>query len=86
MWSLVTWELSTATFNLAKQLQDYSGADSDNTQSSEEVEQEVVEMLQKALKICDQENNGPRQVLYLFRAALIHHRYLPITIHSNLCY
>lgn len=74
LWSLVTWELSTATFNLAKQLQDYSGADSDNTQSPEEVEQEVVEMLQKALKICDQENNGPRQVLYLFRAALIHHR------------
>ncbi|XP_062565937.1 erythroid differentiation-related factor 1 isoform X2 [Armigeres subalbatus] len=74
LWSLVTWELSTATFNLAKQLQDYNSADSDNTQSLEEVEQEVVEMLQKALKICDQEATGPRQVLYSFRAALIHHR------------
>ncbi|XP_058823689.1 erythroid differentiation-related factor 1 [Topomyia yanbarensis] len=74
LWSLVTWELSTATFNLAKQLQDYSDVEHDGTQSVDEVEQEVVEMLQKALKLCDQELNGPRQVLYSFRAALIHHR------------
>ncbi|XP_058451022.1 erythroid differentiation-related factor 1 [Malaya genurostris] len=74
LWSLVTWELSTATFNLAKQLQDCSDVDHDDSQSVEEVEQEVVEMLQKALKLCDQELNGPRQVLYSFRAALIHHR------------
>ncbi|XP_055548451.1 erythroid differentiation-related factor 1 [Wyeomyia smithii] len=74
LWSLVTWELSTATFNLAKQLQDYSEADRDGGHDQEEVEQEVVDMLQRALKICDQEQNGSRQVLYAFRAALIHHR------------
>ncbi|XP_055603523.1 erythroid differentiation-related factor 1-like [Uranotaenia lowii] len=74
LWSLVTWELSTATFNLAKQLQDYNNVENEGTQSVQEVEQEVIEMLQKALKLCDQELNGPRQVLYSFRAALIHHR------------
>uniref|UniRef100_A0A182NQJ1 Erythroid differentiation-related factor 1 n=1 Tax=Anopheles dirus TaxID=7168 RepID=A0A182NQJ1_9DIPT len=76
LWSLVTWELSTATFILAKQLQDHNVIDGQGgaSQSQEEVEQEVVEMLQRALKLCDQDNSGPKQVLYLFRAALIHHR------------
>uniref|UniRef100_A0A182QN91 Erythroid differentiation-related factor 1 n=1 Tax=Anopheles farauti TaxID=69004 RepID=A0A182QN91_9DIPT len=76
LWSLVTWELSTATFNLAKQLQDHNVIDGQGgaSQTQEEVEQEVVDMLQRALKLCDQDNSGPKQVLYLFRAALIHHR------------
>ncbi|XP_049532547.1 erythroid differentiation-related factor 1 [Anopheles darlingi] len=76
LWSLVSWELSTATFNLAKQLQDHSEINppGKTAQSPEEIEQEVVEMLQRALKLCDQDNSGPKQVLYSFRAALIHHR------------
>uniref|UniRef100_A0A1Q3F018 Erythroid differentiation-related factor 1 n=1 Tax=Culex tarsalis TaxID=7177 RepID=A0A1Q3F018_CULTA len=75
LWALVTWELSTATFNLAKQLQDHSTIGPEGgPQNADELEQEVVEMLQRALKICDQEQTGPRQVLYSFRAALIHHR------------
>uniref|UniRef100_A0A182M322 Erythroid differentiation-related factor 1 n=1 Tax=Anopheles culicifacies TaxID=139723 RepID=A0A182M322_9DIPT len=78
LWSLVTWELSTATFNLAKQLQDHNVISVDGqggqTQSQEEIEQEVVDMLQRALKLCDQDNSGPKQVLYSFRAGLIHHR------------
>ncbi|XP_052868553.1 erythroid differentiation-related factor 1 [Anopheles cruzii] len=77
LWSLVTWELSTATFNLAKQLQDHNVINPDSKghgPSTEEIEQEVVEMLQRALKLCDQDNSGPKQVLYSFRAALIHHR------------
>ncbi|XP_035783260.1 erythroid differentiation-related factor 1-like [Anopheles albimanus] len=76
LWSLVSWELSTATFNLAKQLQDHSEINppGKSVQSPEEIEQEVVEMLQRALKLCDQDNSGPKQVLYSFRAALIHHR------------
>ncbi|XP_053681456.1 erythroid differentiation-related factor 1 [Anopheles nili] len=73
LWSLFTWELSTATFNLAKQLQDHSVIPTDG-HSQEEVEKEMVEMLQRALKLCDQDNSGPKQVLYSFRAALIHHR------------
>ncbi|XP_035896420.1 erythroid differentiation-related factor 1 [Anopheles stephensi] len=79
LWSLVTWELSTATFHLAKQLQDHgSGMTVDGqggpSQTQEEIEQEVVDMLQRALKLCDQDNSGPKQVLYSFRAGLIHHR------------
>lgn len=70
LWDMVTWELSTATFNLSKQMQDYS-ASGGNT---EELERDVLEMLIKALKLCDLETNSSRQVLYCFRAGLIHHR------------
>lgn len=71
LWDMVTWELSTSTFNLAKQMQDYGNASDGNT---EELEREVLAMLMKALKLCDLETNGSRQVLYCFRAGLIHHR------------
>ncbi|CRL02229.1 CLUMA_CG015066, isoform A [Clunio marinus] len=70
LWDMVTWELSTSTFNLAKQMQDYGVAD----KSTDELERDVVEMLMKALKLCDLETNNCRQVLYCFRAGLIHHR------------
>lgn len=70
LWDMVNWELSTATFNLAKQMQDCSTADG----NTEELEREVLEMLMKALKLCDLETNSSRQVLYCFRAGLIHHR------------
>lgn len=70
LWDMVTWELSTATFNLAKQMQDYSTSDG----STEDLERDVLEMLMKALKLCDLETNSARQVLYCFRAGLIHHR------------
>jgi hypothetical protein len=61
LWDMVTWELSTSTFTLAKQLQDCS----DKTLPLEEVEQEVMDMLHKALKLCDLETPGPRQELYV---------------------
>lgn len=70
LWDMVSWELSTATFNLAKQMQDYSSTDG----NPDELEREVLEMLMKALKLCDLETSGARQVLYCFRAGLIHHR------------
>lgn len=70
LWDMVTWELSTATFNLAKQMQDCGPADS----NTEELERDVLDMLMKALKLCDLETNSLRQVLYCFRAGLIHHR------------
>lgn len=43
-------------------------------QSEEEMEREVIEMLQKALKYCDLETPGSRQPVYQFRAANIQHR------------
>lgn len=70
VWDMVTWELSTATFTLAKQMQDNSTED----EKIDEIEREVLEMLMKSLKLCDLETNGPRHVLYCFRAGLIHHR------------
>lgn len=70
LWDMVTWELSTATFNLAKQMQDNSASDG----NTDELERDVLEMLMKALKWCDLETNSSRQVLYCFRAGLIHHR------------
>lgn len=70
LWDMVNWELSTATFNLAKQMQDNSEIDG----CTEELEREVLEMLMKALKYCDLETNSARQALYSFRAGLIHHR------------
>lgn len=43
-------------------------------QSQEELEREVVDALQKALKYCDIDTPGPRQPIYQFRAAAIQHR------------
>lgn len=43
-------------------------------QTEDELEREVVEILQKALKYCDTETPGPRQPIYQFRAATIQHR------------
>ncbi|KAH8415705.1 hypothetical protein KR222_010436, partial [Zaprionus bogoriensis] len=71
LWDLVQWELSTATFTLAKQLQDFSVADKN---SLAEASKEVIDLLQKSLKLCDVEHAGARQVLYSFRSGLIHKR------------
>ena len=72
LWDLVKWELSTATFILAKQMQD-SSPRTDGC-CLEELEQETVEMLQKSLKLCDLEIKNPKQELYNYRAGLIHRR------------
>ncbi|KAH8301127.1 hypothetical protein KR018_002623, partial [Drosophila ironensis] len=71
LWDLVHWELSTATFTLAKQLQDYGATDKT---SLVEASKEVLDLLQKSLKLCDVEHTGARQVLYSFRSGLIHKR------------
>lgn len=72
LWELISWELSGATFNYAKTLQDFGLLD--NRLSTEEIEQSVVEALQKALRLCHTEIGSDKQVLYTFRAGLIHHR------------
>ncbi|XP_030372476.1 erythroid differentiation-related factor 1 [Scaptodrosophila lebanonensis] len=71
LWDLVHWELSTAMFTLAKQLQDFSAADKSNFA---EASKEVLELLQKSLQLCDVEHAGARQILYTFRSGLIHKR------------
>ncbi|KAM7356540.1 erythroid differentiation-related factor 1 [Cochliomyia hominivorax] len=71
LWDLVNWELSTATFTLAKQLQDYSSTDE---VCRSDLEKEVLDLLQKSLKLCDVEHPGSRQILYTYRSGLIHKR------------
>lgn len=70
LWDMVSWEYSTAVFNLAKQMQDNTPL----TCNTEEVEKDVLEVLIKSLKLCDLETNSSRNVLYCFRAGLIHRR------------
>ncbi|CAL7938419.1 unnamed protein product [Xylocopa violacea] len=71
IWDTVTWDLSTTLFTMATLLQDYPTT---GCKSEEELEREVVDILQKALKHCDTETPGPRQPVYQFRAATIQHR------------
>lgn len=71
IWDTVTWDLSTTLFTMATLLQDYPTT---GCKTEEELEREVVDILQKALKHCDTETSGPRQPVYQFRAAIIQHR------------
>ncbi|EZA54471.1 Erythroid differentiation-related factor [Ooceraea biroi] len=71
IWDTVTWDLSTTLYTMATLLQDYPIA---GHKSEEEMEREVVDILQKALKHCDVDTPGPRQPVYQFRAASIQHR------------
>lgn len=71
IWDTVTWDLTTTLFTMATLLQDYPTA---GYKTEEELEREVVDILQKALKHCDTETPGPRQPVYQFRAAAIQHR------------
>ncbi|XP_076241456.1 erythroid differentiation-related factor 1 isoform X2 [Calliopsis andreniformis] len=71
IWDTVTWDLSTTLFTMATLLQDYPTTGS---KTEGELEREVVDILQKALKHCDTETPGPRQPVYQFRAAIIQHR------------
>ncbi|XP_068977748.1 erythroid differentiation-related factor 1 [Bombus flavifrons] len=71
IWDTITWDLSTTLFTMATLLQDYPTT---GCKTEEELEREVVDILQKALKHCDIETAGPRQPVYQFRAAIIQHR------------
>lgn len=39
-----------------------------------DVEKEVLDLLQKSLKLCDVEHPGARQIVYTYRSGLIHQR------------
>lgn len=40
---------------------------------TEAIEQEVIDLLLGALKLCDTESTNPRQIMYLIRSGLIYH-------------
>ncbi|XP_012287568.1 erythroid differentiation-related factor 1 [Orussus abietinus] len=71
VWDTVSWDLSTTLFTMATILVDYPIA---SNKAKEELEREVADLLQKALKYCDVETPGPRQPIYQYRAAIIQHR------------
>ncbi|KAG7190566.1 hypothetical protein KM043_006659 [Ampulex compressa] len=71
IWDTITWDLSSALFTVATLMQDFPPS---GYKSEDELEREVGRILQKALKHCDTETPGPRQPVYQFRAAVIHHR------------
>ncbi|XP_026677661.1 erythroid differentiation-related factor 1-like [Diaphorina citri] len=82
IWDTVTWELSTALYNLAVLSQEFPHYSSNKkVHHREEMEREVVDLLQKALKYCDIDTPSPRQVVYQYRAAIIHHRLA--SLHHN---
>ncbi|RZF37157.1 hypothetical protein LSTR_LSTR014856, partial [Laodelphax striatellus] len=72
IWDTINWELSSALFAYATMMQDYPPPISARTR--EEVEREVVELMQKALKFCDVDTPGPKQPMYQYRAGMLHYR------------
>lgn len=41
---------------------------------TEDIEQEIIDLLMGSLKLCDVETAGPHQVMFQFRYGLIHHQ------------
>ena len=83
VWDSVTWELCCTYFTVGTLLQDQAPLSS---LSRDEAEKQVTEYFLKALKYCDTEMSGPRQVVYQYRAAVIHQRLASLYHHSYRCY
>lgn len=78
VWDTVTWELSGSYFSMGTLLQDFAPL---STYAQEQVEQEVTELMMKALRLCEQSvtlstpHVKPRSLYQLYhRIASIHHR------------
>jgi len=83
VWDSVTWELSSTLFTIGTLLQDHAPL---STYSREQVEKQVTDHMLKALKYCDTDSPGCRQVVYQYRAASIHHRLASLYHHAHRCY
>ena len=79
VWESVTWELCCTYFTVGTLLQDQAPLSS---LSREEAEKQVTENFLKALKFCELEVSGPRQIVYQYRAAIIHQRLASLYHHS----
>lgn len=73
VWDTVTWELSGSYFTMATLLQDYAPL---STHAQEQVEKEVIELMMKALRLCESSSLvslwSSQQLDY--RIFSIHHR------------
>ena len=83
VWDSVTWELCCTFFTVGTLLQDQAPLSS---YSREETEKQVTEYFLKSLKYCDVEMSGPRQVVYQYRAAVIHQRLASLYHHAFRCF
>lgn len=79
VWDSVTWELCSTYFTIGTLFQDQAPL---STICREEAEKQVLDFLCKSLKYCDLEMSGGRQVVYQYRAAVIHQR-LASLYHSS---
>lgn len=89
LWDLVNWEMSTGKFTLGKHLLDTyfdtmaslisipflipKMCSFSSVFQNEETEQVIIELLLNALKYCDTESAGSRQIMYIVRSGLIYH-------------
>ncbi|XP_064630456.1 erythroid differentiation-related factor 1-like [Lineus longissimus] len=71
VWDSITWDLSSTYFTMATLMQDYAPLSS---QSQEQVEKDVTDLMLKALKYCDVDTPTMKQPSYQYRAATIHYR------------
>jgi hypothetical protein len=83
VWDSVNWELCSTYYTVGSLLQDQAPL---STLSREEVEKQVTEYMLKALKYCDVDSTGPRQVVYHYRAGVIHQRLASLYHHAYRSY
>ncbi len=72
VWDAINWEYSTSLYNFASQLQD--GGISDDSLTTEDLQRLVTEQMDRTLKSCAVDQEGPRQCQYQYRAATVHLR------------
>ena len=83
VWDSVNWELCSTFYTVGSLLQDQAPL---STFSRDEAEKQVTEYLLKALKYCDVDSAGPRQVVYHYRAGVIHQRLASLYHHAYRSY
>ncbi|XP_033632606.1 erythroid differentiation-related factor 1-like [Asterias rubens] len=79
LWESVSWELSSVYYGMATIMQDTPPL---LTMAQEQIEKEIVEMMSKALELCEVDDVSPtNKPVYQYRVATIHYRLA--TLHQN---
>uniref|UniRef100_A0A915HFF4 Bromodomain associated domain-containing protein n=1 Tax=Romanomermis culicivorax TaxID=13658 RepID=A0A915HFF4_ROMCU len=73
-WETIAWELSSAYFTYATQLQDRPPIST--TDDMENVQKKIADLMQKSLKLLDTLDivDKAKHAVYLYRASIIHHK------------
>ncbi|XP_055309176.1 erythroid differentiation-related factor 1 isoform X2 [Sitodiplosis mosellana] len=67
LWDLVSWELSSGKFTLAKLIQQHF-----QNEMNDKIEQELIDLLMGSLKLCDTQTRSARKIMYTVRSGLIY--------------